>query len=131
MNSKEFLTEFLTTIVGIALLIGAGYFLITGGLEQMKMIMQMLAPLGVLFAVLLYKFFKGKRKIRREGNNSFTLYLNYWDKIKADFVVYGVPFILLLLPVFLEKELGKTDFFQAAAAYIVIYLWKRSLFKKA
>jgi hypothetical protein len=133
-TAKDLLIDFINfsfavIIIGLSIL----YFIAGDNFENFRRVLESLVPFGglaVLFLVNL-KFWREKaKKKEREGNMEITLQLNFFDKLKSDFVLFLLPAVILLIAFAANKKISLTDIFEALAVFIIAYLWQKWLFGK-
>lgn len=90
-------------------------------------------PLAVVGLIFLVKLKMSRRQLRRkkeEGDLELVLYLNYFDKLKSELLVFGSPLIVIIIA-WAAGKVDLVDIFQAGVVFILLYAWQKFLFTKA
>jgi hypothetical protein len=137
MKAKEIFFDFIhhaITLVIIGFIII--YFIAGDRFGTFIEVMRSLIPIGIfgLIFLIMLKIHRIKTKKDRlsdkEDDTEIVLYLNYFDRLKSDVFIFSLPIIILLISLFKDREVNKTDIFQATAAFLLMYLWQKFLFRK-
>jgi|GEM_PF-1180590 hypothetical protein len=134
MTAKDLMIDFINLvftiiIIGLAII----YFIAGDNFENFKKILESLAPLGLLMILFLInlKFWQEKaKKKQREGNMEIILRLNFFDKLKSDFIVFSMPTIILLIAFFARGQVDLFDLIEALIVFVLAYLGQKWLFSK-
>jgi hypothetical protein len=96
----------------------------------------LLAKIISPFAVIVLFFLIASRANRieyqarkKEQKFDLVLVLTYFDKIRAELVVFGIPFLILLVSYFFKGNIWLEDIFQALSTFIVLSIWHKYLFR--
>lgn len=133
-TAKDILIDFINfvfviVIIGLSIL----YFIAGDNFENFKRILESLVPFGflIIFFLINLKLWREKVKKRdREGNMDIHLRLTYIDKLKSDLVVFLMPASILLISFLINKKVGLADILEAAAVFVLAFLWQKWLFSK-
>jgi hypothetical protein len=133
MKGFGIIFDFLHYISVLAIIILFGVYIIyQDELEIVKKIIESIGPVLIFFIFLLTQIKVTRRTIAKrtkEANTDITLYLNCFDKLKSEIVVFSLPIIIVIIAV-LEKGFDLVDILQAGIAFIIMYSWHRFIFSK-
>ncbi len=135
MKAKELIIDFINLVFLLALVGFVILFFMVGDrfgtfVEIMKSLMPV-AVFGIIFLIMLkIKRMKFREK-QREGDQyaETVLYLTYFDELKCDILVFLLPVVILLIPFIKDRVVDVSDIFQASVALLLMYAWKKILFK--
>jgi hypothetical protein len=134
MTSKQLMVTFAETLFIIFAVAFVIIYVILGDrLSLFIVMMKTLAPLAVFVLLFLIASRMKRReyaKRKREQRFDIVLSLTFFDKMKADAVTFGVPFLILLTAYFFKGEIWLEDIFQSLVAFIVVAIWNKYLFKR-
>lgn len=135
MSAKNFILDFINYLFIILLVIFTIFFFIDPDrFAVFTEILKSLLPLSVFVLIFLIKLKLGRGELdrkREESGFDLVLYLDYFDKFKAELLVFALPIIIFLVPLLAGGQPGLSDFLQAAIAFLLMYLWQKNLFKKS
>jgi uncharacterized membrane protein len=89
-------------------------------------------PISFFIIIYLIKSKLNRREHKRrenEGSLDIILQLSFTDKIISDIILFLVPIIVLLIPLF-TGVINYSDLLQAAIVFIIFYFWQKYLFSK-
>ncbi len=72
-----------------------------------------------------------KRAGEGTGLSLRTLSLSFGDKMKAEFVAYALPLVILFIAAFLEEGVQTSDIIQAVCVFLIAFLWHKYLWLRA
>jgi hypothetical protein len=131
MTARQLIVEFVNVVFTILVISFFVLFVIVGGrLELISEFMKMLVPISLFLLILMIRFrisrniYKNKQQ---DEETDLTLYLSYFDKMKVELVVYGLP-ILILLPSLIAQSMDQADIVQALIAFIAGWYVLRIIF---
>jgi hypothetical protein len=134
MTSRQILITFAETLFIIFAAAFVVIYIILGDRFYLLMaMMKTFAPLSVFLLLFVIASKLKKReyaKRKREQRFEIILVLTFFDKMKADAVIYGVPFLILLAAYFFKGEIWLEDIFQALVTFIILAIWNKYLFKR-
>lgn len=126
--------DFINDIFAIILICLCIMFFVVGDrFEGFGQFMKALFPLAVFVIIFLIKLRMNRmrlKKRKRENNIGIVLYITYFDKLIFDVLIYLLPIIIVGIAFIVNKQITLVDIFQAVAAFLLMYLWQKRLFKK-
>jgi hypothetical protein len=133
MKAKEQLLDFVNLTLGV-LLIGffVYYFTIPGNFERFQDLLISFTPLAFFAATLIIRMKLTSDKIKEEGayaDEGAFLRLTYWDKIKLEIVLIGLPIAMIIAAIAFNRQSWYAAG-ESVAVFIVNTLVLRSIFKK-
>lgn len=133
MKAGDILAEFANFAFLILLIIFVVFYIVIGNrFEYLKEFIEAILPLsifGIPFLIRVRMLRLEKRKKDEMGDKEIVLYLEYFDKFKAEIVSFLIGFMVYSIP-FITGFPDKNDFLQALFAFVVVFLWQKSLFNK-
>jgi hypothetical protein len=134
MSAKDQILDFLALIFIIILISFCIIFFIAGDrFFVFTEIIKSLVPVAILAILFLIKYKLERREIKKEkeeGVLKIILYLDFFDKILSDLLVYLAPMGILLIALFFNKTVSFLDIIQALFILIFLYIWNYYLFTK-
>lgn len=134
MNSKNLIIDFINFLFLLGLVIlSIVYFVVWDKFSSFQAFLKFLLPvigLGGMFVAVRHIKKKRKEKREKEGNMEVILRLSYGDKMKSDLVVFGVPFLILIIPFFFKGNISFGNLIQIATSFIILYVWHKYLFNQ-
>ncbi|MFH1412447.1 MAG: hypothetical protein ABIG10_00240 [bacterium] len=132
-ESKQ-LYHFINFVFAIAVSLSAFFFFKQGDrLINFGRFLGFLAPFAIIaLGYILFKKFKAieYRGKEKEREAEVKIFLTYLDKLKGDAIMFSMPLAILTIGIIVQKRLYLVDIFQAAAAFLIFYLWRRWLWHK-
>ena len=138
-SGKDLLLSFLNHLFLLVIVAFFVFFFIAGDrFDGFILLMQSLAPLAsfVLIFLIMLEFKRYKyRQVKNENSGEANDYVigirvDFFDRLKADVVIFSLPMISLLIDYFSDGKSDSTDIIQACVIFSVAYAWKITLFKK-
>lgn len=136
MSTKDLFLDLLNFIFLIALVALVIFYFIAGDrFAAFIEIMQSLIPLAIFMIIFLIalkiKRREYKRNKERDGEGGgIILSLSHFDVLKWDMIIFLTPVIILLIALFIDREVDLTDIFQAVFSLVIMYVWKKVLLKR-
>jgi hypothetical protein len=134
MSAQAMILDFINYALILLLTVFLIIFFVAGDrLTVFSDIFRQLLPLAVFGLVFLIKIKLSRLELnqkKRDGNSDLTLYLNIFDKILTQIVVYLLPIVIVLIPFILDKPFDLATLIQACAVFSIMYLWQKYLFRK-
>lgn len=135
MSAKENMFTFLEMLFVIALAAIAAFYFIAGDrIGFFTELMRRAWPLIAMCGLCLFRLRSNRRAFKRkkeEGSAEIVLYLDYNDKMIADAILFGLPTLILFLPMAIKADIAAEDMLQAAISFILLYYYQNRIFKKA
>lgn len=133
MSFKNAIIDFFNYAFAVALIgFCIMYFIVPGRFEAFTHLMKAIAPLFFFIFIFLikWKLSREEARVLKDNNEEdFSLAFNYWDKMKAELLVYILPIGILALSIF-SGEPNSYDFLQALLVFVVLYFLVRNIFSK-
>jgi hypothetical protein len=134
MKAKEMFLDFLNVAFFILIVVFAIFFFVLWGyFDSFVELLKNLGPFiifGAGLAITLKIDAKRYKKRKAEGNLDIMLQLTYIDKIKTDITIFGLPLLLCFIPLIMRGTVNLTNLFQAVMAFLIIMLFRQSMFSK-
>jgi len=135
MSAKNLLLDFINYLfITLLLVLSFFYFIDPERFHEFTEFMGALVPLavfGIIFLIKL-KFIRVELENKKEeGSTDLVLFLDYFDKVKADLITFGIPMLMILLKQIITGAVEIADILIAALTFVSLYFWHRYLFKKA
>jgi hypothetical protein len=135
MSAKDIIIDFVNYLFIILLvLLCFLYFINPERFREFTELMRAMVPLAVFSIIFLIKLkilrleFESKKE---EGSTDIVLFLNFFDKVKADLVTFGVPMLIIILKLIITGTVEISDIFIASISFVLLYFWHRYIFDKA
>jgi hypothetical protein len=134
MSAKNNLLTFIEMIFNVSLIALFIVYFIVG--DRVGIFYEIITRAWPLIAMLCISFIKFKYNRRiytrklKEDDAEIVLYLDYMDKIVADLLLYGIPTIILFIPMIIKNDIALEDILQAAISFILLYYYQYRIFKK-
>jgi hypothetical protein len=133
MKAKDQLLDFVNLLFGI-LLIGffVYYFTIPGTFERFQYILMSFAPLIFFSATLIARMRLTSARIREDSgyaNENAFVRLTYWDKIRLEIILTGLPIAMVIATIIFDRQSWYTVG-ESALVFLVNAFVLRSIFKK-
>ena len=109
------------------------YFIVGNRFETFSSLIKAMFPLVIFSIIFLVRLRINRmqlKKRKRENNLEIVLRITYVDKLIFDILIYLLPIIIIGIAFIINKQIVLIDIFQATAAFLLMYLWQRMLFKK-
>ena len=81
-----------------------------------------------IFFILVYLLSWHFILFRKKDNTEKLIIITNLDKYFDDFIIFVMPILFLLIPLFL-KSIDIIDIFQVCILFVILYLWRKILFK--
>ena len=81
-----------------------------------------------IFFILVYLLSWHFILFRKKDNTGESVVVTNLDKYFDDFIIFVMPILFLLIPLFL-KSIDIIDIFQVCILFVILYLWRKILFK--
>lgn len=134
MSGKSLFLDFINYVIATFLIGLTILFIISpGNFQTVMKVMQAIIPFsafGILFLIKSKISRTEVNKKKADNDTGLTLNLTYMDKMKGELLVFILPIIIIVISFFGDTGYNINDFFQAAFAFLVMYMWQRSLFNK-
>ena len=134
MSAKEMFFDFLHVVILVLLILFFLFYIVLGDrLGIFYTIMKIAAPLVFVTTMFLIKMQftkKAYRRMKRERVFEIVVYLNFWDKLKAEILIFLIPLVVLIVPIYIEKKLDAMDLLQAIFSFVLAFLLYKLIFKK-
>ncbi len=135
MSGKDVMIDFVSYVLGLLMFAFVVFFIVLG--DRFDMVMNFfisIIPLMIfaLIAVIILNI--RKREIKKKKDDSdyeITLFLNYGDRLTSDTVFTGLPVLVLIIGFVMKGGIQRDDVIQATIVFVVLYLYFKSLYKKA
>jgi len=134
MQGKDIIINFFTAIFFLLIMAFATFSSVMWMyFDNLVEILQNISPFmifGVGLLIVLRMDIKRYKIKREEGDLDIELNLTYMDKIKTNFIMFGLPLVLCIIPLIFQGSINIFNIFQSLVAFFVILLFRNSLFQK-
>lgn len=134
MQGKDIIINFFTAIFFLLIMAFATFSSVMWMyFDNLVEILQNISPFiifGVGLLIVLRIDIKRYKIKREEGDLDIELNLTYMDKIKTNFIMFGLPLVLCIIPLIFQGSINIFNIFQSLVAFFVILLFRNSLFQK-
>lgn len=133
MKAKDQLLDFLNLTFGV-LLIGfmVYFFSLPGNFERFQSLLLSFTPLIFFAATMIIRLKLTSSQIQEEGEfadeNAF-IRLTYWDKIKLEIILTGLPIVMILWTIIFNLQSWHT-IGESVFVFLINTVVLRSIFKK-
>jgi len=132
MNAKDMVLDFIYYAIVLVIILGALFLFINPNYFQaFSSFIKAMAPVFFFAGFLMVKLrwmSKEYKKKKEEGNTEVLLRLSYFDKFTTEVLTFLLPMSISVIVMLSGREYTVIDFIQAGLAFIVLYLWNRTLF---
>jgi predicted Na+-dependent transporter len=134
MSPRDLILDFLNLIFLILLIVFCIFYFITGdNFAVFSLFLKSMVPLaffGILFLVQL-KITRNKiKEMKSEDKTELVLYLNVFDKLISDIVVFCTPILMGLLIYQSKGFLEIIDIIFLSIIFLIMFFWQKYLFSK-
>lgn len=135
MKAKDIIIDFINHIFLLGIIAFFIFFFTIGDrFETFVEIMRSFAPIAIFIFIFLVmvkiRRMKIKEKIKDGGEtDEIVLRLTYFDELKGDILIFLLPIVILLIAFFIEGFVALSGIIQAGVAFLLMYFWKKILFK--
>ncbi|MFA5359678.1 MAG: hypothetical protein WC349_01840 [Patescibacteria group bacterium] len=134
MSPKDLILDFLNLIFLILLIVFCIFYFIAGdNLAVFSLFLKSMVPLaffGILFLIQL-KITRNKIKERKsEDKTELVLYLNVFDKLISDIIVFCTPILLGFLIYKSRGCLEIIDIIFLSIIFLIMFFWQKYIFSK-
>ncbi len=134
MSIKDYIIDFINYVFMLILIsVFILYFIAENHFKEFLEILRSLMPLSFFTLALLIKFKLSRmqaEKSNRDGLGEIILYLNSFDKMWSEFIVFLLPLVICLIAFLFLGEIDFVDIVQAIVSFFIIYAWHNYIFKK-
>jgi len=134
MSANKLILDFLHLAFILILIAFFVFYIIVGRrLEFFTELMKALVPLtffGIIFLIKLKIDREVLTKKKETGDWNFNLRLTHPDKFRSNVILFALPILMLLPPIFFNHSVDLVDILQACLAFVIFYFWQRALFQK-
>lgn len=134
MSAKNLLLDFVNYLFIILLVVLCFfYFIDPERFREFTELMKAMIPLAVFGIIFLIKLkmlrvqFESKKE---EDSTDIVLFLDFFDKIKADLITFGIPMLIIILKLIIAGAVESADILIASISFVALYLWNRYLFTR-
>lgn len=134
MSPKDLIIDFLNLIF-IVLLVSFCilYFIAGDNFAVFTVFIKSMVPLAFFGIIFLVKLKIARKEIKRRsgaGNTEIVLYLNIFNKLMSDIIVFFTPILLGVLIYIVRNSLGAADIVLLIIVFLIMFFWQKYLFEK-
>jgi len=134
MSPKDLILDFLNLAFMIVLVAFCIiYFIVGDHFNVFSLFMKSMAPLaffGILFLIQLKITRSQIKEKKKEDKTELVLYLNIFDKLLSDIVVFCTPILLGFLIYFSKGFLEAMDIIFLSIMFLIMFFWQKYMFSK-
>lgn len=135
MSAKDLLLNFLYIAFFVLLVGSCIIFFIQGDrFSTFATFLRSAWPIAFFLGALAIKLRltqSEKRAGEGTGLSLRTLSLSFGDKMKAEFIAYALPLVILFIAAFLDEGVQTSDIIQAVCVFLIAFLWHKYLWLRA
>ncbi len=132
MNAKDMVLDFIYYTIVLIIILGALFlFLNPNFFKTFSTFIKAMAPVFFFAGFLMIKLrwlSKEYKKKKEEGNTEVLLRLSFFDKFTTEVLTFLLPMSISVIVMLSGREYTAIDFIQAGLAFVILYLWNKTLF---